>query len=241
MVPQFSDIKFSIETFDYSMHHCYEKVLQSIQESFEFKLTDSITWINLNGLNHVSDIEALGKHYELHPLVLEDIVNIAQRPKIDEYEDYLFIVLKMLYYDKDEIVVSEQVSFVLGDNYVLSFQEAEGDVFDSVRDRLRHAKGRIRGLGSDHLLYALIDALVDHYFIVNETMGNKVEDLEDLLFSGIIKDDLNKQVLQIKKELLKVRRVIFPLRDIINRRKILNTIVNINNLFIPTIIDRITK
>ena len=114
--------KLSIETFDYSMHHCYEKVLQSIQESFEFKLTDSITWINLNGLNHVSDIEALGKHYELHPLVLEDIVNIAQRPKIDEYQNYLFVVLKMLYYDGNQNIVSEQVSFILGENCTSIFE-----------------------------------------------------------------------------------------------------------------------
>ena len=140
--------KLFIESFDYNKEKCNEKTLNSVQESFEYKLTDSITWINLNGLNHVGEIEKLGEHYDLHPLVLEDIVNISQRPKIDEYDNYLFVVLKMLYYDADEKIVSEQVSFVLGKNYVLSFQESEGDVFNSVRNRIRQAKGRVRYLAS---------------------------------------------------------------------------------------------
>lgn len=206
-----------IESFDYNLDSITEQEHANLTDVLKFKTTDTVTWINVNGLNNTDEIQQIGDYYNLHNLILEDIVNTSQRPKIDEYDEYIFIVLKMLYYDDDENIVAEQVSFVLGDNYVLTFQEAEGDVFDSVRDRLRYAKGRIRGLGSDHLLYALIDAVVDHYFIVNETMGNKVEDLEDLLFNGIIKEDLNKQVLQLKKELLKVRRVIFPLRDIINR------------------------
>ena len=209
--------KLFIDSFDYNSEFVKEQEHFDIDEILKFKTTDTITWININGLNYVDEIQRIGEFYNLHNLILEDIVNTSQRPKIDEYDDYIFVVLKMLYYDADENIVAEQISFVLGDNYVLTFQEAEGDVFDSVRDRLRFAKGRIRGLGSDHLLYALIDAVVDHYFIVNETMGNKVEDLEDLLFTGIVKDNLNKQVLELKKELLKVRRVIFPLRDIINR------------------------
>lgn len=209
--------KLFIESFDYNMDFIHEQEHANIEDVLKFKTTDTITWINVNGLNNTKEIQRIGEYYNLHNLILEDIVNTSQRPKIDEYDDYIFVVLKMLYYDEDENIVAEQVSFILGDNYVLTFQEAEGDVFDSVRDRLRFAKGRIRGLGSDHLLYALIDAVVDHYFIVNETMGNKIEDLEDLLFSGIVKDDLNKQVLELKKELLKVRRVIFPLREIIGR------------------------
>ena len=130
-------------------------------DKFFFDYINLIYNININGLNHVDAIEKIGNHYNLHPLTLEDIVNTSHRPKIDDYTNYVFIVLKMIYYDKDEQVVTEQVSFILGDNYVISFQEAEGDVFDSVRDRLRFSKGRIRGLGSDYLLYALIDAVTD--------------------------------------------------------------------------------
>lgn len=150
-------------------------------------------------------------------MVLEDIVNTTQRPKIDEYENYIFIVLKMLYYNKDENIVIEQVSFVLGENYVLTFQESEGDVFGSIRDRLRLNRGRIRGMKSDYLLYALIDAVVDNYFTIIETLGNKIEDLETDLFTGTVREDINIEVQQLKREILKVRRAIFPLREIINR------------------------
>ncbi|MBC3759618.1 magnesium/cobalt transporter CorA [Hyunsoonleella sp. SJ7] len=209
--------KLLIETFDYTKADCTEKLLASVQESFEYKNTESVTWINLNGLNHVKDIQALGQHYELHPLVMEDIVNIAQRPKIDEYENYLFVVLKMVYYDKSKNIVSEQVSFVLGENYVLSFQEAEGDVFDTVRDRLRHAKGRVRNMQSDYLLYTLIDAIVDHYFTVIEILGDKIEDFETEIFAGKIEEDASRSIQDLKREILRVRRAIFPLREVLNR------------------------
>ena len=206
-----------IESFDYNKEHCIVKELNSVEEGFEYKHTDSITWINLNGLNHVNEIEKLGIHYDLHPLVLEDIVNISQRPKIDEYDDYLFVVLKMLYYDENEKIVSEQVSFVLGKNYVLSFQESEGDVFDSVRDRIRQAKGRVRNMQSDYLLYILIDAIVDHYFNVIEILGDKIEDFETAIFSGNIDDGVSQKIQNLKREILRVRRAIFPLREVISR------------------------
>ncbi|WP_417290133.1 magnesium/cobalt transporter CorA [Corallibacter sp.] len=209
--------KLFIESFDFNPDSYNELELKDVEEAFKFKSSDTITWINLNGLNHIDDIEKIGTHYDLHPLILEDIVNTSQRPKIDEYDDYIFLSLKMLHYDTDENVIIEQVSFVLCENSVLSFQEAEGDVFENVRERIREGKGRIRTSGSDYLLYALIDAIVDHYYIVGETLGNKIEDLEDILFSGQVDESISHQVLRLKKELLKVRRAIFPLREIINR------------------------
>ena len=190
---------------------------QTIEDAINYKLTDSVTWINVDGLKHTDQIENIGKQYDLHPLVLEDIVNTTQRPKIDVYEGYLFVVLKMLYYDKNEKIIIEQVSFVLGKNYVLTFQESEGDVFDFIRERLRLANGRIRGLKSDYLMYALIDAVVDNYFSIIETLGNKIEDLETELFAGNARDHISIEVQQLKREILKVRRAIFPLREIINR------------------------
>ncbi|WP_452223531.1 magnesium/cobalt transporter CorA [Lacinutrix chionoecetis] len=206
-----------IETFDYNADTIIEKELTNVEEAFQFKTTNTITWINLNGLSNTTEIEKLGTHYDLHPLVLEDIVNTGQRPKIDEYEEYMFIVLKMMYYDNEEHIISEQVSFILGENYVLSLQEAEGDVFDALRERLRQSKGRIRGLGSDYLLYALIDSVVDHYYAIIEIMGNKIEDLEDSLFEGLTKDEISTEIQSLKREVLKVRRAIFPLREIISR------------------------
>ncbi|MCL4155109.1 UNVERIFIED_CONTAM: hypothetical protein GTU68_063138 [Idotea baltica] len=207
----------ALEVFDYTNDNCSERILKSITDTFEFKDTNSTTWINFNGLNYVNDIEAIGKYYDLHPLVLEDIVNIRQRPKIDEYENYIFVVLKMLYYDNDEKIVSEQVSFILGKNYVISFQESEGDVFDTVRDRLRHGKGRIRSMSSDYLLYTLIDAIVDHYFSVIEILGDKIEDFETAIFSGHANDDVSKEIQNLKREILRVRRAIFPLREVVSR------------------------
>jgi magnesium transporter len=209
--------KLHIQSFDYNKDSAEEKILQNIEDAVPYKDTDSVTWININGLHYVDEIERIGVQYGLHPLVLEDIVNTSQRPKIDEYDDYLFVVLKMLYYDKDENIAIEQVSLVLGKNYVLTFQEAKGDVFDTIRDRLRHGKGRIRTLKSDYLLYTLIDAVVDHYFSIVETLGNKIEDLETDLFAGQAKDNINVEVQQLKREILKVRRAIFPLREVINR------------------------
>lgn len=212
-----SSNKIFIEAFSYNKDVYVEKELSNIVESLESNLTEHISWININGLNHVNEIEKIGLQYDLHPLVLEDIVSIKQRPKIDDYGDYLFVVLKMLHYNTNEEIVSEQVSFILGKDYVLSFQEAEGDVFDTVRERIRHGKGRIRTMGSDYLLYALIDSVVDYYFILIETLGNKIEDFETEIFSGNVNKTINKDIQDLKREILRVRRAIFPLREVISK------------------------
>jgi magnesium transporter len=212
-----SDKDFHVECFDYTKDRIEESILLNISEAKEYKQTESVTWINIDGLKHTDKIEDIGVQYDLHPLVLEDIVNTTQRPKIDEYEDYLFVVLKMLYYDEDEKLAIEQLSLVLGKNYVLTFQEAEGDVFGGIRERLRLSKGRIRGMKSDYLLYALMDAIVDNYFKIIETLGYKIEDLETELFSGTQKENLNEDIQKLKREILRIRRAIFPLREIISR------------------------
>ncbi|WP_397362363.1 magnesium/cobalt transporter CorA [Olleya sp. R77988] len=209
--------KLHLHVFDYNNEDYKEGDLDSVEEAFRFKDSETVTWFNLNGLNFVNEIETIGNHYKLHPLILEDIVNTSQRPKIDTYQDYIFIVLKMMYYDDSEKIISEQVSLVLGKNYVLTFQEAEGDVFNSVRQRIKTKKGRIRSEGADYLLYALIDAIVDHYYAIIETMGNKIEDLEDDLFTGLTQEEIAQQIQNLKREVLKIRRAIFPLREIINR------------------------
>jgi magnesium transporter len=206
-----------IEAFDYNHEQCIYKELNNVEDIFEFKDSDPITWINLNGLNHVAEIEKLGHHFNLHPLVLEDIVSISQRPKIDEYDDYLFVVLKMLYNDENQAIVSEQVSFVLGKNYVLSFQEADGDVFDTVRDRIKQGKGKVRAMQADYLLYVLMDAIVDHYFSIIENLSDKIEDYESRIFSGQVDKSINKDIQDLKREVLRVRRAIYPLREVISR------------------------
>ena len=148
-----------ITVLDYDADQYREHQLGSIEEAFKYKATPTITWINIDGLHDVSLIENIGKHYDLHPLIQEDIVSTAQRPKLEEMEHYLYVVLRMLYSEHGtQTIHSEQISLVLGDNFVITFQESIGDVFDSVRDRIRHAKGRIRKLGTDYLVYALLDA-----------------------------------------------------------------------------------
>ncbi|MDO6811736.1 magnesium/cobalt transporter CorA [Tenacibaculum soleae] len=205
-----------INTFDYTKDSLEEKKINKIEACFSYKETDTTTWININGLNNSESIQKIGNHYKLHPLILEDIVNINQRPKIDEYDDYIFVVFKMLYYDTNQHLKVEHISIILGDKYVLSFQESEEDVFDGIRERIRASKGIIRSNGSDYLLYALMDAVVDNYFLIIETMGEKVESLEELLFTNPNNDTV-KEIQALKKEALKIRRSIFPLREIVSK------------------------
>lgn len=206
-----------IECIDYTADSIDFHEHDEIEKAFHFRETDSISWININGLNHIESIDKIGKHYNIHPLTLEDIVNTSQRPKIDEYENYINVVLKMVYYNTEEEIVVEQVSFILGENYVLTFQETDGDVFENVRERIKGTTARIRSLGADYLFYALIDAIVDHYYVVAETLGNKIEDIEDDLFKGKVNENISFEIQALKRELLKVRRAIFPLREVINR------------------------
>lgn len=206
-----------IDVFDYNKDYLDEKKLKNIEEAFTYENKETITWINVNGLNHVKEIEKLGKDFELHPLILEDITNTQQRPKLEEHEEYIFVVLKMLYFDKNQNLKFENISFIQGSNYLLSFQESDGDVFDAVRDRLRNSKGRVRSNGADYLLYALMDAIVDNYFNLMETMGDKIEELEENLFSEKPNKDLIHEIHVLKREILKIRRVVYPLREVVNQ------------------------
>ncbi len=206
-----------IDVFDYNKDSLAENQLKNIEEAFTYENKETITWINVNGLNHVNEIEKLGKDFGLHPLIIEDIANTKQRPKLDEHEEYVFVVLKMLYFDKDQNLKFENISFVQGSNYLLSFQEADGDVFDSVRDRLRNSKGRVRSQGADYLLYALMDAIVDNYFNLMEVMGEKIEELEEHLFEEKPNNDLIQEIHSLKREILKIRRCVYPLREVVNR------------------------
>jgi len=175
-----------------------------------------VCWVNVTGIHDVQTIETLGTRFGLHPLVMEDIVNTYQRPKFEEMDDYIFTVLKMLYYDKAEKEVKvEHISIILGDRSVITFQEQAGDVFDPVRDRIRFSKGRIRKLDADYLFYSLMDAVVDNYFMVLETIGEEIEDLEDRLLEHPTPQIL-KSVHRLKQEMIYLRKGVWPLREVIN-------------------------
>ena len=203
-----------VRLFDYDQSKLTEKELGSVEEAFPFRDTAPVTWINVDGLHETGIIEQLGGHFGLHPLVLEDIVNTEQRPKLEDFENYLYVVLKMLYREGGEIV-AEQVSLVLGQNFVLSFQEGGGDPFDPIRERLRKNKGQLRKQGPDALLYALLDAVVDNYFIVLETFGEMTDDLEESVLLSPTAEVLST-IKNLKRELLFLRRGIWPLREVIS-------------------------
>ncbi|MBR9913804.1 MAG: magnesium/cobalt transporter CorA [Algicola sp.] len=208
----------NIEIVNYSKDHYKMFHSNNVEDAFNFKGNDHVTWININGLNNLEDIETVGLHYNLHPLTLEDIVNTNQRPKLEEFENYLFIVFKMLYIKNDTELHYEHMSLIVGEDYVLTFQEADGDVFDDLRERLSTSKGRIRTQGSDYLMYTLLDAIVDNYFTVIEAFGDRVEDLESALFQSESANNDTPGVIQdLKQEILKMRRSIYPLREVINR------------------------
>lgn len=205
-----------ITYMDYDERNFQEKQGVCVEDCAAFKDTDTVTWINIDGVDDIPVIEKIGRLYDLHPLILEDIVNVGQRPKFDNYEKCAYIVLNMLSYNHGSgTVESEQVSIVLGANFVISFQEKEGDIFDPIRGRIRQAKGRVRKMGADYLAYSLIDAIVDSYFGILEQIGERVEALEDVVVErpteGIV-----RQIHSLKREMMSLRRSIWPLRELIS-------------------------
>lgn len=177
---------------------------------------DTVTWVNVEGVHDVEVIRRLGDCHAFHPLVLEDIVNTVQRPKIEDYGDYLFIVMRMLRPGKEQNLSSEQISLILGPDYIFTFQEGiKGDTFDPVRERIRASKGKIRSMGSDYLAYTLIDAIVDGYFSVLEELGERVVDLEEQLALTPEQSTLHL-INELKKEIIFLRRAVWPLREAIS-------------------------
>jgi magnesium transporter len=204
----------AVTQFNYAGARCDERLVADVTELGP-PADGSVTWVNVGGVHRVDLLEALGKQFDLHPLLLEDIANTDQRPKLEDYDQYLFLVLKMLTVGERGDVLVEQVSFVLGRTFVLSFQENGADVFHSVRDRLRGGKGRLRQNSSDYLLYALVDAVVDQYFAVLELLGEKIETLQERVVTDPQPDTL-KDIHALKRQLLFIRRAVWPLREAMN-------------------------
>ena len=208
--------KVKITIIDYNETQFQEKKCDDVTECFSFKDKPTVTWINIDGIHQVDIIEKIGQAFDLHPLLLEDILNTEQRPKIEDFDNYLFIVLKMLYRDeKGNEIKAEQVSLILGPNFVISFQESEGDVFNAIRDRIRNSKGRIRKMGADYLAYSLLDAIVDSYFVVLEKFGEKMEEIEEELVTDPEPETL-QDIHILKREMIYIRKSVWPLREVVN-------------------------
>jgi len=204
-----------ITVIDYDDAHFTENVVDQITECFPFRDTETVTWINVDGLGNTKIIEELGECFTIHPLILEDILNTDQRPKMEDLESYIYLNMKMLsYVDAEKDVKVEHVSMLIGHNFLISFQEDVGDLFDPVRERIRK-DGRIRKFGPDYLAYALIDGIVDNYFVVMEKIEEKVEDLEEELVLHPSQQSLHR-ISKLKKDMIFLRKSVWPLREMIN-------------------------
>jgi len=206
-----------ISILDYAEDRVEEVEAGEVTDCLKYKDKPTVTWINLEGIQQIEVIEALGRHFDLHPLVLEDILNTDQRPKVEDFGVYLHIVLKMFSLDAgQEKVQSEQISLILTKKFVLSFQEGlEGDVLNPLRERIRTDKGSIRKMGADYLAYSIIDGIVDNYFVILERLGEKVEELQEEL---VARPDphMLRNLHQLKNEMILLRKAVWPLREVIS-------------------------
>jgi magnesium transporter len=202
-----------IEIMDYAEDHLEQTPDAGLADCTRLKDAPGVTWINVNGIHDVQLIEDLGKQFEFHPLTMEDVLNTTQRPKAEAFEKYIFLALKMITFNEVQNDIDiENVSLILGAGYVVSFQEREGDVFAGVRQRIRSAKGRIRGAQSDYLAYALMDGVVDAYFVALEKIGEHIEGIDDEI---VMAPDaaLMQEVHRLKREILFLRKSVWPLRE----------------------------
>jgi magnesium transporter len=202
--------------FDYTNNLLNEEYFKTPEESYKFLHSPNVSWINIDGLRK-KDVDETCFHFNIHPLIAEDILSIGQRPKFDEINGTLYCLLSMLYFnEKERSVETEQISIILGSNFVLSFQEdASKDVFNPLRDKLRIAGSKIRQNGADFLFYSLIDMIVDNYFIVMEKLGEDIEELEEDI---IRRADTNSlaQINIFRKEMIVLKRNVAPVRDLVN-------------------------
>lgn len=205
-----------VRLIEYDANHLEEREVTDIDQLIRELDGSKVTWINVDGLGDTEALEALGKRFDLHPLALEDVLHTGQRPKTEQFPDYLFIVAQMVYQDGKRRICGEQVSFFLGKNYLITVQEeADYDVFDPVRTRIRTGRGSIRKAKADYLAYALLDSIIDHYFPVLEEVGGAIEDLED----DLLERPDRSMVLELhghRRSLTQLRRYVWPLRDVVN-------------------------
>ena len=204
-----------VTILEYDEQRVSERETEAFDQGLQVAPAPTVTWVNVGGLHNVELIEQLGECLGLHPLVLEDILNPTQRAKMEDFGEYIYLVLSMFYSSpEDGHITEEQVSLVLGPRCVVSLQEREPDVFDPIRERIRTARGRIRRMGADYLAYALIDAIVDGYFVVLEKLGDRIEYLEEELVADPRTETL-QSIHELKAQMIFLRKAVWPLREVI--------------------------
>ncbi len=204
-----------ISILDYDTDNIRDIQEATIADACRFMQEDSVTWINVSGVHDTAVIRSIGEAFHLHPLVQEDIVNTEQRPKLEDYDDYLFIVAKMLTLAADGGIQMEQLSMIVGNRYVICFQEGAGDVFDPVRARIKKGKGRIRRFGADYLAYALLDMVVDHYYAVFEQLEETIESLQERVIDAPTAEVL-AEIQDFRHQVVHLRKTIWPLREVVS-------------------------
>ncbi len=232
-----------IRVIDYDGTQLQEGELKDIAEGAIFKQTETVTWINVDGLHDLSLMKEIGNTFDLHPLLMEDILNTGQRPKLEEFDNCLFVVMKMLRYDTEkQRVISEQLSLVLGETFLLTFQEQPGDVFEPVRERIRKQKARIRASGIDYLAYALMDCVVENYVFIVERLGEQIEDIEEEILESADSAVMEK-INAFKREMNFIRKSVRPAREaILQLSKLDSELINDQTIpFLKDLQDLITQ
>ncbi|MEM2918870.1 MAG: magnesium/cobalt transporter CorA [Candidatus Altiarchaeota archaeon] len=231
-----------ITLIEYDEKNFHEKRIENIEDCFKISESHKIKWINIDGLSNVGIIKRIGEEFGIHQLILEDILTTDQRPKIEDFGNYIYTVLRMLSYGDENRIKSEQVSLILGQNFLITFQESVGDVFNPVRERLKKEKSNIRNMGADYLFYSLIDVIVDNYFIILENIGGIIEELEDEIITNPSTNTL-KKVYNLKREMLLLRKSVWPLREVVNgvERSTSNVIHKQTRIYLRDLYDHIIQ
>jgi magnesium transporter len=234
-VEKITIIDYNEETFE------IKEAMEVPENLHEIKDT-TVRWVNVEGISKLNIIEKIGKQFQLHPLTMEDIVNPAQRPKLESFEGYLFLILRILRWNKAEKkIMSEQIGIILGNTYVISFRETDSNIFDLILERIIKAKGRIRKMGSDYLVYSLIDIIIDNYFVILEKIGKKVDKIEEELVENPKIETLHAIHL-LKRELITLRKTIWPSRNVVNSLQREDSYINeATQIYLRDIYDHIIQ
>ncbi len=211
-----SDVAPSITLISYTHDNIQEKHEKNLEDCLSARIENGVTWLNVDGLQNVDLIKQIGKTYDLHPLVLEDILNPVQRAKIETFDKYIFIVMKLMLWqeDKNNFTV-QQISLILGNDFVLTFQEKRCELFATIQNALRSSQGRIREQRADYLTYILMDTIVDHYFIILEKLGDQIENVEQMIITDPTKKNIHS-LYRLKRKIFTFRKTAWPVREIIN-------------------------
>ena len=233
--------KIKITLIEYNESDFFEDEFYDLSDCLSHVKPNMVKWINVEGLHNPDLVEKIGKIYNIHPLTMEDIVHVDQRPKFEDYEHYVVAIMKMISYS--DKVNSEQLAVILFENTVISFQEPHsGDAFDIIRTRLRQNKGRVRRLGPDYLAYALMDAVVDCYFMAIEKIGDRIEDIEEDIIDASDKKSL-LELYHLKREMIYLRKQVWPMRDMINNMIRSETILinPTSDIYLRDLSDHVTR